>query len=55
MAGLDPAISRQRQMRGSSPRMTYYKNRHGRAESRLSLYHPCNVIPAKAGIQLYLS
>jgi hypothetical protein len=30
MAGLDPAISRQRQMRGSSPRMTYYKKRHGR-------------------------
>ena len=25
MAGLDPAISRQRQIRGSSPRMTYYK------------------------------
>jgi hypothetical protein len=30
MAGLDPAISGQRQIRGSSPRMTYYKNRHGR-------------------------
>ena len=26
MAGLDPAISCQRQMRGSSPRMTYYKS-----------------------------
>ena len=25
MAGLDPAISGQRQIRGSSPRMTYYK------------------------------
>ena len=24
--GINPAISRQRQMRGSSPRMTYYKN-----------------------------
>jgi hypothetical protein len=31
MAGLDPAISGQRQIRGSSPRMTYYKNRHGRS------------------------
>jgi hypothetical protein len=26
MAGLDPAISGQRQIRGSSPRMTYYKS-----------------------------
>src|SRR5918995_1872913 len=39
MAGLDPAISRQRQMRGSSPRMTA----------------PLIVIPANAGIQLHFT
>src|SRR5215208_5622180 len=37
MAGLDPAISCQRQMRGSSPRMTYYKS--SSADARIKCGH----------------